>query len=507
MSKINIKINIKNNGSTNLGNLPKYTYNSRYNPKNIYDIHLDQSVTSQLHDWFTKLNTTCNSSLFIKGPPGCGKTTIARLFSIHYGYTIKEYTASDCARKHIVKNHINNMQSNIPIDSLMFGKYKYIIIIDEIECMVDKNNKKNLIKMVTQNDKNTNKYHIPMIFVSCDTSDKKIIELSKHSTLISLTRPNSYKLEQILIKFIDQFLNVPHKLKICLTKNQIKMIINNVNGDYRRLINMVDIIINEIEINGCNSISDQVIDQCCNMFHEKYLDQNIYQNTLSIFTDHNIINSIRVYENDKTLLPMMVHENYTELISKSYDNKLDQLNVNMKVINCIVMADQMDKIMYNTQSWHYSTIHGLMSCYVPSYYSSTDTIRPNIRFTTTLGKHSQLSSNKKKILDILSNIGNGKYYTNSDLQCLGNIIKYYSLHETNKNIDIIKQFMKNYSLSFDIIDKIIKFNKSGSTDNLLYNAKLKSFLKQQLGNIKIKTLVEHCANNDDNSSDSDSESD
>ena len=82
-----------------------------------------------------------------------------------------------------------------------------------------------------------------------------------------------------------------------------------------------------------------------------------------------------------------------------------------------------------------------MSCYVPSYYSSTNVTRPNIRFTTTLGKHSQLSS-KKKILDILSNIGNGKYYTNSDLQCLGNIIRYYALHETNNNIDIIKQFMK-----------------------------------------------------------------
>ena len=51
-------------------------------------------------------------------------------------------------------------------------------------------------------------------------------------------------------------------------------------------------------------------------------------------------------------LPMMVHENYTELISKSYDNKLEQLNVNMKVINCIVLADQMDKIMYIFQSWH-----------------------------------------------------------------------------------------------------------------------------------------------------------
>ena len=46
---------------------------------------------------------------------------------------------------------------------------------------------------------------------------------------------------------------------------------NNVNGDYRRLVNMIDIIINEIEIKGCTSISDEIIDQCCSMFHENIL--------------------------------------------------------------------------------------------------------------------------------------------------------------------------------------------------------------------------------------------
>ena len=35
-----------------------------------------QNISNQLHDWFTKLNTNCNSSLFISQSPGSGKTTI-----------------------------------------------------------------------------------------------------------------------------------------------------------------------------------------------------------------------------------------------------------------------------------------------------------------------------------------------------------------------------------------------------------------------------------------------
>ena len=83
---------------------------------------------------------------------------------------------------------------------------------------------------------------------------------------------------------------------------------------------------------------------------------------------------------------------------------------------------------------------------------------------------------------MLSTIGNGKSYSTNDLYFLGNIIRYHATNPSG-DINVIKNLMRTYNLSFDIIDRIIRFSKLG--DDINYGIKIKNHLKQQLQGVKI----------------------
>jgi DNA polymerase III delta prime subunit len=461
------------------------TFISRHQPQSLYDLILNTEQRSKLTRWFELVKQSSNQGLFLIGPPGSGKTSVVRVFCQHYGYTVKEFNAFDCRNKKIIDNVIMKMIENVPIDSQMYHKKQYAIVIDELECMADKNSLNTIIKLINQKKKSQTSVNIPLIFISNETTEKKINELKKHCTELRFARPNRDQLISLIDKILFKEKLVVHQDR----REEIHdLIVNTSDGDYRRLINLMDFIIGQSKERGNGTkISYDLVTQCLYIFQEKYQDHDIYQNTVKLFTCKTINESIRIYENDKSLLPMMVHENYSYLVGSKYSRKRDQLKTSLKIINNVIQGDLIDKVMYNTQSWHYYTIHSLMSCYLPSYLSWHLAKRPEIKFTTTLGKHSLQSSNKKKFLSVLSTIGNGKSYSTSDLYYLGNIIRY---HATNPkgNIEVIKSLMKTYNLTFDIIDRIIRFSKLGEDVN--YGIKIKNQLKQHLQGVKITKYIQ-----------------
>ena len=65
---------------------------------------------------------------------------------------------------------------------------------------------------------------------------------------------------------------------------------------------------------------------------------------------------LKIYESDKSLQPMMIHENYPSQIQKINGYSLvDKVNIAEKTIDAIIDGDIIDKIMYNVQGWHLQT--------------------------------------------------------------------------------------------------------------------------------------------------------
>src|SRR3989338_8292304 len=137
--------------------------------------------------------------------------------------------------------------------------------------------------------------------------------------------------------------------------------------------------------------------------------------------------------------------------------------------------------MYNNQSWHLQPVHGLNSCYIPSYYISR---RPKKgysapRFTAALGKNSLQCSNRKNILQIATAISYNMTYDISDIQMFSRVVLQYLLH-SEKDQETGIQMLKHYHLGIDKLEKLIKMNRLDNCKDI-YKSRLKTHLKKLYG--------------------------
>ena len=78
-----------------------------------------------------KLDTNC---LFLHGPPGIGKTTIAKLLFKKYNFDVLEFNASDTRTAKTIQESLDKVGgSHNVIDFMCNKKTKIAIILDEID--------------------------------------------------------------------------------------------------------------------------------------------------------------------------------------------------------------------------------------------------------------------------------------------------------------------------------------------------------------------------------------
>ena len=123
---------------------------------------------------------------------------------------------------------------------------------------------------------------------------------------------------------------------------------------------------------------------------------------------------------------MMIHENYVSVVNAQ------NTEVEYKMVNCqaciqaIVNGDVVDKLMYNTQGWYLQPIHGLLSCYLPSYYANTypKLSHAGANWTKTFGQYS-LQRNTFKNFNLLNSMLNvGRVYNVEEIHLLCHLILY-----------------------------------------------------------------------------------
>ena len=87
-------------------------------PKKLDDIFLNSEDLKLIGNWMNDFkNKTKNykNCLFLHGPPGIGKTTIASLILSHYNFEILEFNSSEVRSQKLIKERLNQVNSNISI--------------------------------------------------------------------------------------------------------------------------------------------------------------------------------------------------------------------------------------------------------------------------------------------------------------------------------------------------------------------------------------------------------
>ena len=145
-----------------------------------------------------KKNENDTNCLFLYGPPGIGKTTIANLLLKKYNYDVLEFNASDTRTAKTIQENLNQVGgSHNVIDFMCNKKTKIAIILDEIDGLSngDKGGMSEINNIIAQSrEKKT-----PFICIS-NTVCKKTDTLKRKSLFIKVSKPSDQFIKKILTK-------------------------------------------------------------------------------------------------------------------------------------------------------------------------------------------------------------------------------------------------------------------------------------------------------------------
>jgi len=396
------------------------------------------------------------NSLLIIGNYGCGKKSIINLLLEN-----KNYNKIIINPNEVKDYRVNDIFKNIFNFKFLLNKKKNIIIFNNIDIITLSSDKKYLLKIIKTNNKLKK---IPIFFICSNKHNKLILDLKKQSDTLFFNNMN----KSDIINFI-KYICVNEKIVISI--KILDKIIEYVDYDIKKLLNLLQ----DISYNF-KKITTKTFNNYIIYSKNKNKDFNLILDTSNIINKKLNNKTIRkLYENEKVLLPLILHENYTKkiLLKKNNEYIIDNL---CKINNNISIADIIETNIYSNQNWFLKDIHCYYSCISTNYMLNKNNNNniSNIRFSQDLNKTSLKNINKKNIKLLREIVGNKNI---NELLLLNKLSNNIIMKEDyTKLIDILKKYKEN--LSYKDLELINKIDKS--RDYKLFNITQKNIIKKKL---------------------------
>jgi replication factor C subunit 1 len=450
---------------------------NKYKPTNLSQLIGNTMQINMFTDWLINVNSKSNKSsgIIISGNQGLGKTLTINIILENLGYMVRIINPNEIKDHRIYDdfndyyNFVNSIYSKINFNE---NKNKKIaLIFDETENITLTSEKKYIIDIYKENNKNKS---FPLIFISNNRHSKLLNDLKKGCSEIIFTTPTDIELKQ-LIKNICNSENISFESEKIIDK----LIVFSQN-DIRRLIYLLQ----ELSFHLCdNKITDEILNNFIEKSREKNIDIGLFDSTekiLNSYLDYETI--MKLYESEKVLLPLMIHENYLKKILNKSTDSLQNILYNMvNVTDSISRGDNIETSIYTDQNWYLQNIHGFYTCLNTSFWINKHKYNHkidnvDIKFSSDLNKTSLKNINRKNINN-LSKIINNK--SNQEILMLNKICNY--LIQTGKEDELIK-ILYGYNKDITIkeielclkIDKTTEFNTLASKDKKRITKQIKN---------------------------------
>ena len=283
-------------------------------------------------------------NLLIMGNHGCGKSLSIDLICKNIGYEIislNKYDASLINTNFIIK---------ITKKNLLFeedDQVKKIILIDELESLITRNEKKEILNIIKDNNYNR---LAPIIIISNGHHRGQLTDIKKNVNIINITEISTYDMK----KWINNICkNENINIDSCLYDN----IIEHCQKDMRKILYNLNILYNTyknelIDIEKLNNFEKTI--------KKKDFTNDLFKNTKKLLLNYSDIDTcLELFQLQKVHIPLMIHENYFKCVKKN--NYID-------IIDNFSFGDILENYIYGEQNWDLMEIYGLISCVIPSYY-------------------------------------------------------------------------------------------------------------------------------------------
>lgn len=424
----------------------------KYKPTKSSELICNTLQVQKIIHWLNNFNNQQSpSSVIITGPHGIGKSASIKLILKEKGYIIKELHSNDSENKKIISEMIEFSIKSMDVYDLLLQrtKSKYAIVVNDTETITSTKAKSSLTLLFKQNEKEK---FFPIVFISAPQHNKLISDIKKAK---GLEIKFEYPSEKNLTDFIKK-IAMKEKIKI-IDKNVIRKIIAFSQYDIRRLI----YILHHLYYNfGSKEIGIKEINEFCNCSQGKNIDISLFDATKQLLNKYNgVNNSVILYETDKVLIPLMVHENYYKPMTYKYENNRDRLQIMKEITTLISKGDMIETNIYTDQNWYLQPIHGFLTCVETSYSlnkqpTSDKTPFYSMRFSSDLNKTSLKNINKKNIYTLQSLIS---HKNNDDILFINKIIYQLVKEERYKELN---ELISEYNLNSKNIEVAIKIDKT-----------------------------------------------
>lgn len=510
----------------------------KYKPKTLNDVIGDKHEILKIEQFinqFTKKNRSKSDDqndiikpcIIISGSNGVGKSLITEIVlktnnieKIVPDFTNISVTKRSKKKKQAEKDVINSNRSILTYYRILsggrqltlngtFNNSKIALVIDDdsnISNPKEKEAVKALIKL------NNRLKEFPIIIITGTKHSKFINELrkiiayplqneiepksssktSKKKTTVSKKKRKKYLNEIVLRKppynDLCNFIN-----KIC-SSEQINIaprksladdimfnIVEHAQYDIRRLINILE----ELKsIYKNRTITYEIFKQYCETSKTKDVDHGIYEATEILLNNYTDINNAQLlYSEDRSTIPLMVHENYPDNLKNQYPKMSikSKINIICNISKSISESDKVDGLIYSNQCWNLQSVHGFYSCVLPSYYANMTKNKmmksEYYNYTRDYNRTSIKKINNKAIKKAQEHYGL-KQKSVYDFFYISSILK--TLLE-KQELELIAYYMKPYGLNYKETLSIIKIDKTNDNKPIVTG--------------KTATTLEHLINN------------
>ena len=459
-----------------------------------------------------KLDTNC---LFLHGPPGIGKTTIAKLLFKKYNYDVLEFNASDTRTAKTIQESLDKVGgSHNVIDFMCNKKTKIAIILDEIDGLSsgDKGGMTEINNIISE----SREHNTPFICISNNIC-KKTDSLKRKSLYLKLGKPNDMNIKSVINK-------ISQCEKINLEPETVKKLVSKSQGDIRRCVTLLEYIFRnqkqladvrkkkqnsenitmKIDFNDDNPLALSKLDEDQDISEEdKYLESllNIdneidsysrkltelqpYEMCEKILNSNNTLEFfLQNFNYDQSMTNWYIYENFIKYIDKNRIGHLDKkMNSIGEIYNCFTFGDILEKEIMGNQNFEFFEYINVIKTHGSSYWTNTDLKKTSynkmgmMNYSTLLNRTSLEYSNSKNWGSI-----NQCLFSNSDTNITTELCNILYKKIENDETDYVKKVIEQNNLSYDTMEKVIKYSSFYDKSQVSIFTELKKKIKLYYNN-------------------------
>lgn len=349
----------------------------KHRPKKLKELLIQkkdlQVVEKWINNFIQKVKGTPNC-LFLHGPPGIGKTSLANIILSENGFDVCEFNASEVRNQKQIKEQINEINGNVNVlDFMNFKKRQMGIIMDEIDGMSsnDRGGVSELMEIMFKNTPVKKELNVPsgspFVCIS-NTIDKKIKTIMAKSVCIKLTFPAKASLMGLARRVLKVELGDKYKE---VDEDIVLKIVNYCQNDIRRMVNILEFIFYDTN-EDMKTINENIDDKLL-QFDKKNIMLDPYKSCDALLNHKQTIDkALELWDSDKVIVNSLLIENIGNYIFKNRRNNSDEkVKCLRDIYEWTSLGDMIDKFVLQSQDYSVFNYVGYLRCIYSNYRINT----------------------------------------------------------------------------------------------------------------------------------------